>query len=311
MNKNLIGLVVAFSVTNAFAYSDAMMARSESLSVFDKVYEAGKAQSVTGPVTFQQTKEAPAAVIDLSLDNPVISVEETETERRYREVLAELEQNRIKLEAARVDAERKVEAAQAEVKAKADERVKVLEFQRRSIEGQFSAIKEQMAAIRAQEQKVHQALALNEAALADAAKLELEGSMEVARIKEESQQILMMAESSAVAIESAAKKRVVLERIDPTVVINERVSVEYQAATIEEIARGLMPEGWRVQVEFHSRPEIAERRYQFISTDPRDLALRNLTGSVRDANVRFAYFWDLTDSAGNPEPLLLITDRAK
>lgn len=35
-----------------------------------------------------------------------------------------------------------------------------------------------------------------------------------------------------------------------------------------------MPIGWRVQVEFQSRPELLERRYQFISTDPRDLALR-------------------------------------
>lgn len=311
MKKTLIGLAVAFSVTNAFAYSDAMMARSEGLSVFDKMYEAGKAQSVSGPVSFQQTKEAPAAVIDLSLDNPVISVEETETERRYREVLAELEQNRVKLDAARVDAERKVEAAHAQVKAKADERVVVLESQRRSIEEQFAAVRQQMASIRAQEKKIHHALSLNEAALAGVAQMEQEGAVEVARIKEESQQILMMAESSAVAIETAAKKRVVLERIDPTVVINERVRAEYQAATIEEIARGLMPEGWRVQVEFHNRPDIAERRYQFISTDPRDLALRKLTGSVRDANVRFAYFWDLTDAGGNPEPLLLITDRAK
>ncbi len=92
---------------------------------------------------------------------------------------------------------------------------------------------------------------------------------------------------------------------------DEPVKAEYQSATMEEIARGMMPAGWRVEVEFSNRPELADRRYQFISTDPRDLALRKLTSSVRDARVRFAYFWDLTDANGNPAPMLLITDRDK
>lgn len=304
MKKTLIALAVALSVADASAYSDAPLASADGVSVFDRVYEAGKAQSVTGSVKYHQTEATPAAVIDLSLDNPVISVEETATERRYREVLAELDQNRKRLEAARADAERNAESAQAQVIAKSNERVRVLEAQRASIQDQLANIKQH-------EKKIVEALALNESAMANAAKLEHEGASEVARIKQESQQILMMAESSAVAIEASAKKRVVLERIDPTVVLNERVKAEYQSATLEEIARGMMPEGWRVQVEFHARPEIAERRYQFISTDPRDLALRKLTGSIRDARVEFAYFWDLTDAEGNPAPMLLITDRAK
>lgn len=311
MKKTLTGLVLAITAANASAYSDAAMAGPEGRSVFDKVYEAGKAQSVTGAVSFKQLEDSPAAVIDLSLDNPVISVQETETERRYRSVLAELEQNRMKLDVARLDAERKVETVQAEVTAKANQQVEALETQRQTIHGQLASIQQSMDAIRSQEQKIHDALAQNDAALAGVAVFEQQGADEVARIKTESQQILMIAESSAVAIESAAKSRVVLERIDPTVVVNERVRVEYQAATIEEIARGIMPEGWRVQVEFHTRSGLADRRYQFISTDPRDLALRKLTGSVRDAKVRFAYFWDLTGPEGNPEPLLLITDRAK
>lgn len=304
MKKTLIGLAVALSVANAHAYSDAAMASAEGLSVFDRVYEAGKAQSVTGNVKFQNTQPAPAAVIDLSLDAPIISVQETATERRYREVLAELEQNRIKLDAARIDAERVVESAQAEVMAKASERVSILESQRSTIQSQLEQIKEQ-------EKRINQALDLNDSAMAEAAKLKDDGAMQVARIKQESQQILMMAESSAVAIESAAKKRVQLERVDPTVVLNEPVKAEYQSATMEEIARGLMPEGWRVEVEFSNRPELADRRYQFISTDPRDLALRKLTSSVRDSRVRFAYFWDLTDAQGNPAPMLLITDQVK
>lgn len=304
MKKTLVGLAVALSVANAHAYSDAAMASAEGLSVFDRVYEAGKAQSVTGSVEYHKTQPAPAAVIDLSLDAPVISVEETETERRYRKVLSDLELNKAKLEAARVDAERVVENAQAEVIAKANERVGILEQQRASIQGQLDQIKEQ-------ERRINQALELNESAMAEASQLKAEGANHVAMIKQESQQILMMAESSAVAIESAAKKRVQLERIDPTVVLNEPVKAEYQSATMEEIARGLMPAGWRVQVEFSNRPELADRRYQFISTDPRDLALRKLTTSVRDSRIRFAYFWDLTDANGNPAPMLLITDRDK
>ncbi len=303
MKRSLIGLAVAMCVSNVYAYSDASLASPGRISVFDKVYEAGKAQSVTGVVQYQHTFEAPAAVIDLSLDQPVVSVEETETERRYREVLAELDQNRVKLNEARIDAERVVESARAEVVAKADARVQILEAQR-------SAIEQQLADIKAQEQRIADALELNESAMAQAAQMKQEGALQVARIKEESQQILMMAESSAIAIETAAKSRVALERVDPTVVLNESVRAEYHSATLEEIAKGLMPNGWRVMVEFNNRPELADRRYQFISTDPRDLALRKLTSSVRDAKVRFAYFWDLTDANGNPSPMLLITDRA-
>lgn len=306
MKKTLIGLAVALTVANAHAtaYSDAAMASSEGLSVFDRVYEAGKAQSVTGTVKFQKTQPTPAAVIDLSLDAPVVSVEETATERKYRDVLADLEKNRVRLDAARAEAERVVQSAHAEVLAKANERVNILETQRNSIQGQLAQIKEQ-------ETRINQALALNESAMAEASKMKVDGANQVALIKQESKQILMMAENSAVAIETAAKKRVQMERIDPTVVLNEPVKAEYQSATMEEIARGMMPQGWRIQVEFSSRPELADRRYQFISTDPRDLALRKLTASVRDARVRFAYFWDLTDSNGNPAPMLLITDRAK
>ncbi|WP_178129916.1 hypothetical protein [Pseudomonas sp. MWU12-2323] len=311
MKKTLIGLAVALTVANAHAYSDVGMAGAEGLSVFDRTYEAGKAQSVTGNVKYQKSEPAPAAVIDLSLDAPVISVEETATERQYKAVLTDLEQNRVKLDAARVDAERVVENAHAEVVAKANERVNILETQRTAIQSQLSQIKEQEQKIREQEQKTNAALALNESAMAEASKMKADGATQVARIKQESKQILMMAENSAVAIESAAKKKVQLERIDPTVVLNERVKAEYQSSTMEEIAKGLMPQGWRVQVEFSQRPELADRRYQFISTDPRDLALRKLTASVRDARVRFAYFWDLIDANGNPSPMLLITDRAK
>lgn len=305
MKKTLIGLAVALCVANAHAYNDAGMASPEGLSVFDRVYEAGKPQSVSGNVKFQKTEPAPSAVIDLSLDAPVITVEETATERQYKAVLADLEKNRIKFDEARANAERVVTSAQANIVATANQRQASLELQRVSIEAQLKVIRDH-------EKKVADALALNKSSLDETSRMKDDGANQVARVKQESKQILMMAENSAVAIETAAKKRVQLERIDPVVVLNEAVNVEYQSATMEQIAIGIMPTGWRVQVEFSQRPELAERSYQFISTDPRDLALRKLTGSVRDTRVRFAYFWDLTDPAtGKPSPMLLITDRAK
>lgn len=304
MKISLIGLAVALCSTGVYAYTDAAIAGAEGLSVFDKRYEQKKQKTNLGVVDYQQSNFTPSAVIDLSLDEPVIVVQETETERRYKEVLAELEENRIKLDMARQDAVRVVQTAHADVMQKADEKVRLLESQRKSIE-------QQLAEIRAQEKRISDALAMNAEAMTEAQRIEMEGALQVAKIEEQSQQILMMAESSARVIESAAKNRVALERIDPTVVLNEPVKAEFEAATLEEIARGLMPEGWRVKVEFDVRPELADRRYQFISTDPRDLALRKLTASVRDAKVRFAYFWDLKDAQDNPSPLLLITDRSR
>ncbi|WP_228157469.1 hypothetical protein, partial [Acinetobacter baumannii] len=67
------------------------------LSPFDRTYEAGRAQQVMQPIDYKrstQTPSAPAAMIDLSIDNPVASVEETETERQYRKTLEDLERNR-------------------------------------------------------------------------------------------------------------------------------------------------------------------------------------------------------------------------
>jgi hypothetical protein len=80
-------------------------------------------------------------------------------------------------------------------------------------------------------------------------------------------------------------------------------------ATLEEIVRGLMPVGWRVKTDFITKPELLTRRYDYVTTDARDVAVRKLTSSIRDARVRFQYFWDLTDSAGNPAPMIILTDR--
>lgn len=310
MKKCILALAVLIASQTAFAgYSDNYLASSEGLSPFDRAYEAGQAQKMSEPVDYRQSKIAPGALLDLSIDDPVISVKETETERRYRNNLVELEKNRKDLEQARKDAVAKMESTQASVNQAAELRVKSLVAQQAHIEEQQKLIESQRAAIHAQEQAVQQALEKNKTALAEADQLKKQQLVDLKKVKAESDHVLMMAETSAEVIETQAKTRVTLERVDPTVVLNESVKVEYEGATLDEIVRGIMPIGWRVKTDFTVRPELKTRRYEFISTEPRDLALRRLTGSIRDAKVRFAYFWDLQDEKGNPAPMILLTDR--
>lgn len=281
----MIGAQSAFA--GAGTYSDASLASSgQAMSPFDRSYEAGRAQNINQPVDYQQTKPA-ALQIDLSTDDPVISVEETETERTYRQTLEDLERSRLALTNARAQTEQQLQAAKETAESAARKRQQDLLAQRAEIE---------------------QALTLNVQAQQQAERVKLEQVADIASIKAQSDQLLMLAESNAEVIESSAHKRVILERIDPTVVMNGTVSVEYEGATLKEIVVGIMPKGWRVETDFRKHPELLTRRYQFISTDPRDLALRQLTGSVRDARVRFKYFWDLKDGQGNPNPMILLSD---
>jgi len=310
VKRTLISIAVLAVSQTAFAdYSDAYLSGPSQVSPFDRAYEAGQAQDMGQPVDYRQTKPVPAAVIDLSMDEAEFVVEETETERRYKATLAELEENRKALDLARKDAELKLQSAHASATAAAENRLQALIQQQQSIEQQQAEIEQQRAAIRAQEERVAQALEKNELALQDAERMKTEHLIDIAQVQVESEQILMMAEDSAVAIETAARTRVSLERVDPVVVMSEPVTAEFNAATLHEIVSGIMPVGWRVKTDFSEKPELESRRYQFVSTDPRDLALRRLTNSVRDAKVRFSYFWDLTDDPGNPSPMILITDR--
>lgn len=310
MKKSILALAVLIASQTAFAgYSDNYLASSEGLSPFDRAYEAGQAQKMNEPVDYRVSKVASGALLDLSIDDPVISVKETETERRYRNNLVELEKNRQELDQARKDAVAKMESTQASVNQAAELRVKSLVAQQAHIEEQQRSIESQRAAIRAQEQAVSQALEKNKLAMAEADQLKQQQLVDLNKVKAESDHVLMMAETSAEVIETQAKTRVTLERVDPTVVLNEAVKVEYEGATLDQIVQGIMPIGWRVKTDFTVRPELKTRRYEFISTEPRDLALRRLTGSIRDAKVRFAYFWDLQDEKGNPAPMILLTDR--
>ncbi|MGP0171092.1 hypothetical protein ACSVIJ_04340 [Pseudomonas sp. NCHU5208] len=281
----MLGAQSAFAV--AGAYSDAALSSSgQAMSPFDRSYEAGRAQNINQPVDYQRTKPS-SLQIDLSSDLPVMSIEETETERTYRLTLEELERNRQALSTARTQTEQQLQAAKATAES--------------------AALKRQQD-LAARQAEIEQALRLNLEAQRQADRVKSEQIADIATIKAQSDQLLMLAESNAEVIESAAHKRVILERIDPTVVLNTPVSVEYEAATLKEIVTGMMPEGWRVETDFRKHPELNTRRYQFISTDPRDLALRELTGSVRDARVRFKYFWDLKDAQGNPNPMIILSD---
>ncbi|MCU9528119.1 hypothetical protein [Pseudomonas mosselii] len=282
----MIGCQAAYASNSA--YSDSALARNQALSPFDRSYEAGRAQNINQPVDYQQTKPVNGLQLDLSVDDPVISVQETETERKYRQTLADLEANQKSLVNARKETERQLEAAKATAEATAAKRREDL---------------------LAQQAEIQRALELNRQAQHQAERVKYEQVADIANIKAQSDQLLMLAENNAEVIESAAHKRVILERIDPTVVMNEPVTAEYQAATIKEIVSGIMPNGWRVETDFHRKPELEIRRYQFVSTDARDLALRHLTASVRDAKVRYQYFWDLKDPQGNPSPMILLTDR--
>jgi multidrug efflux pump subunit AcrA (membrane-fusion protein) len=310
VKKCILALAVLIaSQSVSAAYSDRMLESNEGLSPFDRAYEAGQAQKMSEPVDYRESKVASGALLDLSVDDPVISVKETETERRFRNTLVELEQSRKNLELERKKAMAQMESTQASVTKSAELRAQSLVAQQSRIEEQRKHIEEQRAAIRAQEQAVQQALEKNKSALAEADQLKHQQLVDLKKVKAESDHVLMMAENSAVVIETAAKARVTLERVDPTVVLNEQVKVEYQGATLKEIVTGIMPLGWRVKTDFSVKPELETRRYEFISTESRDIALRGLTKTIRDAKVRFAYFWDLQDENGNPAPMILLTDR--
>ena len=111
-----LGALLSLSSTAmAGAYTDDVLARSEVLSPFDRAYEAGRAQSVIQPADYIKSQEnaAPAAVLDLSRDDPLSSIEETKTERAYRETINQLDQSKLELQVAREQAAQKLVDAQA------------------------------------------------------------------------------------------------------------------------------------------------------------------------------------------------------
>jgi len=92
--------------------------------------------------------------------------------------------------------------------------------------------------------------------------------------------------------------------LDPDYVRNQKVNVDIPAATIEEIAKRLMPRGWRVRLS-SSDPDKRNAKYEFVSSDPRDTAIRNL---LHGTGLGYKMFFDLKDEHGNPTPLLVISE---
>lgn len=92
--------------------------------------------------------------------------------------------------------------------------------------------------------------------------------------------------------------------LDPDFVRNQEVSVEFGAATIEEIATHLMPRGWRVRLSTADQ-DVHHAQYEFVSSDAREVALRKL---LYGTGLGYKMFFNLKDNHGNPSPLLVISE---
>ncbi len=124
-----------------------------------------------------------------------------------------------------------------------------------------------------------------------------------------SSEMELAARKRAEIIEGRARAQLARKTLDPVLVMTENVSMDAQSATISEIASAIMPSNWEVRTDFHNKPDIEHRRYMFTTTQQRDVALRELLGSVTDARVTHQYMWDLVNEKGEPAPVLIISDR--
>lgn len=92
--------------------------------------------------------------------------------------------------------------------------------------------------------------------------------------------------------------------LDPDHVRNQEVSIDIDAATIEEIATAIMPRGWRVRLSTSDK-EVHEAKYEFVSSDPREVALRKL---LLGTGLGYKFFFNLKNEQGKPSPLLVISE---
>lgn len=89
--------------------------------------------------------------------------------------------------------------------------------------------------------------------------------------------------------------------LEPDLVKNQRVSI-HMTGTIEDIATAMLPRGWTLKMSV-SDASILKQTFEFISTEPRDVALRDL---LRGTPLGYKYFFTLVDKAGKPAPVLVI-----
>lgn len=116
----------------------------------------------------------------------------------------------------------------------------------------------------------------------------------------QAEQIIRAAEVKALAIKKQQGDR------EPLQVQNQKIAVEMNNATLEQIVRAIMPENWRVMVDVKN-PGIKARRFQFVSNRSREQALNDL---LIPMGMRHQYFFDLRNSQGKVAPLLIVSVKA-
>lgn len=139
---------------------------------------------------------------------------------------------------------------------------------------------------------------------ANAALIEAKRVLEQAR--ELAEQIVADANAKAKGVKEQDEPLSQLEQDAQILTLrNAKVSVELQAGTVEEITRAIMPAHWRVMFDVKD-PGLKQRRFQYISTKPREQALNDL---LRPLGMQHQYFYELQDENGNSSPLLVVSQR--
>lgn len=114
----------------------------------------------------------------------------------------------------------------------------------------------------------------------------------------------------ALFVSSLATGQVKIDVTSPNEVKNEWVVMSVmsdKAATLAQIARKLMPIGWRVDVRYASRKDMAQQ-WEFSVSDNREGALKEL---LQDTGYSHKYLFEHHDGTGHPMPLLIIHPETK
>ncbi len=102
----------------------------------------------------------------------------------------------------------------------------------------------------------------------------------------------------------AAEKKEAVKNIAFDDVMNEKISVEISAGTVDLIAKNILPRNWRVVINVKSR-EVKNKRYFFVSSKSRGEALNDLSSTL---GLKFYYFYELKNSSKDSAPLLIVSD---
>ena len=162
----------------------------------------------------------------------------------------------------------------------------------------------ELRALEETKRQLEEAIAINEKAASD--RDEMIRTQELA-----SQEALKMANARAEMLEQESRVNLAKQTIIPALVMGEQISVTAtgeKIGTLKEITKRIMPAGWTVNESYKEGSKLYKQHFEFITTDRRDSALRELYAGVDTDKVFFQYFWDLVDQDGYPAPVILITD---